>query len=90
MLLIIGPPVISVSYLVGRRHWVYPRPSSVRATAAAERRQGARRGREHSTRADYIFISNHRSFLETAALFYHTGRRIGILAKRNSESPNLG
>ncbi|HVF88400.1 MAG TPA: lysophospholipid acyltransferase family protein, partial [Pyrinomonadaceae bacterium] len=41
------------------------------------------RGREHlDPKQTYIFISNHRSFLDTAALFYHTGHRIGILAKK--------
>jgi 1-acyl-sn-glycerol-3-phosphate acyltransferase len=30
----------------------------------------------------YVFISNHRSYLDTATLFLHTGRRIGLLAKK--------
>ncbi len=41
------------------------------------------RGLEHlDPRRSYVFIANHRSFLDTAALFYHLGRRIGILAKK--------
>ncbi|HLA94273.1 MAG TPA: lysophospholipid acyltransferase family protein [Pyrinomonadaceae bacterium] len=30
----------------------------------------------------YVFASNHRSYLDTAALFKHTGRRMGLVAKR--------
>jgi len=30
----------------------------------------------------YVFVSNHRSYLDTAAMFICTGRRIGLLAKK--------
>jgi 1-acyl-sn-glycerol-3-phosphate acyltransferase len=30
----------------------------------------------------YVFVSNHRSYLDTAAMFFYTGRRIGLLAKK--------
>jgi 1-acyl-sn-glycerol-3-phosphate acyltransferase len=30
----------------------------------------------------YVFISNHRSYLDTATLFAYTGRRIGLVAKK--------
>ncbi len=30
----------------------------------------------------YVFVSNHRSYLDTATLFIFTGRRIGLLAKK--------
>ncbi len=30
----------------------------------------------------YVFISNHRSYLDTATLFAFTGRRVGLLAKK--------
>src|SRR5205085_8659283 len=40
-------------------------------------------GREHlDPRQTYIFAANHRSYLDTAALFAYTGRRIGLLAKK--------
>jgi 1-acyl-sn-glycerol-3-phosphate acyltransferase len=84
LLLVFGPPTIIVSYLAGRREWVYPwalfgarnwlRLSGVRVKV---------RGRELlDPRQSYVFVANHRSFLDTAALFYHTGRRIGIIAKK--------
>lgn len=84
LLLVFGPPSIIVSYLAGRREWVYPwalfgarnwlRLSGVKVRV---------RGREHlDPRQSYVFAANHRSFLDTAALFYHTGRRIGVIAKK--------
>ncbi|HZI18197.1 MAG TPA: lysophospholipid acyltransferase family protein [Pyrinomonadaceae bacterium] len=84
LLLIFGPPAIIVSYLARRRHWVYPwarfgarnwlRLSGVRVRV---------RGLEKlDPRQAYVFVANHRSFLDTAALFYYTGRRIGIIAKK--------
>lgn len=30
----------------------------------------------------YVFVSNHRSYLDTAALFRYAGRRIGLVAKK--------
>lgn len=84
LLLLLGPPVLLVSYLARRRHWVYPwarfgarnwlRLSGVRVRV---------RGREHlDPHRSYVFIANHRSYLDTATLFYYTGRRIGIIAKK--------
>ena len=86
LLLIFAPPALLVSYLANRRHWVYPWARF----GAREwlRLSGARvrvRGREHLLpEQTYIFASNHRSFLDTAALFFHAGegRRIGLLAKK--------
>lgn len=84
LLLIIGPPAIFVAWLARRRHWLYPF-----ALFGARRwlqLSGVRvrvRGLEHLDEGQpYVFISNHRSYLDTAALFYYTGRRIGILAKK--------
>jgi 1-acyl-sn-glycerol-3-phosphate acyltransferase len=33
-------------------------------------------------RATYVFVANHRSYLDTATLFVYIGRRIGLLAKK--------
>jgi 1-acyl-sn-glycerol-3-phosphate acyltransferase len=84
LLLIIGPPVLTVSWLARRREWVYP--WAIWGGRAWLRLSGMRvvvRGRERlDPRATYIFISNHRSYLDTATLFDYTGRRIGLLAKK--------
>ncbi|MFN2454311.1 MAG: lysophospholipid acyltransferase family protein [Pyrinomonadaceae bacterium] len=84
LLLIFAPPSLLVAWLAGRRELVYPvarwgaktwlRLSGVKVIV---------RGRgQLDARQTYVFISNHRSYLDTATLFYHTGRRIGILAKK--------
>jgi 1-acyl-sn-glycerol-3-phosphate acyltransferase len=84
LLLVFGPPALLVSYLANRRHWVYPwalfgarnwlRMSGVKVRV---------RGLELlDPRQSYVFVANHRSFLDTAALFFHLRRRIGIIAKK--------
>ncbi|HVF56947.1 MAG TPA: lysophospholipid acyltransferase family protein [Pyrinomonadaceae bacterium] len=86
LLLFLAPPVLVVAYITGRREMVYPwarfgarnwlRLSGVKVRV---------RGREHlDARQTYIFVSNHRSFLDTATLFYYAGRgrRLGMLAKK--------
>lgn len=84
LLLIFGPPVLLVAWLRGKPDLVYPwalfgarnwlRLSGVDVCV---------KGAEHlDPNQTYVFISNHRSYLDTATLFNHTGRRIGMLAKK--------
>jgi 1-acyl-sn-glycerol-3-phosphate acyltransferase len=84
LLLVLGPPAIGLSLLSGRRERLYPwalfggrlwlRLSGVRVRV---------RGLEHlDPSASYVFIANHRSFLDTATLFCFAGRRIGVIAKK--------
>ena len=84
LLLILGPPTISFARLVGRREWLYPvgrfgarnwlRLSGMKVTV---------RGLENlAPQQTYVFIVNHRSFLDTAAVFYFLRKRIGLLAKK--------
>jgi 1-acyl-sn-glycerol-3-phosphate acyltransferase len=84
LLLVVGLPVLSLATLTGRRGWVYP--WSIWGGKAWLWLSGMRvavRGREYLDPAKtYIFISNHRSYLDTATLFDYTGRRIGLLAKK--------
>ncbi len=86
MLLVIAPPVLLVSALAGRREWMYPSArfgakNWLRWSGVKVRVRGFEDLDPHGT---YIFISNHRSYLDTAALFYYAGRgrRLGILAKK--------
>jgi 1-acyl-sn-glycerol-3-phosphate acyltransferase len=84
MLLIVGTPIILISRAAGRRHWLYPagrwgarnwlRLSGMKVEVS---------GREHLDPAQpYVFIANHRSYLDTATVFHHLGRRIGLVAKK--------
>jgi 1-acyl-sn-glycerol-3-phosphate acyltransferase len=84
LLLIFGPPAIFIAWLARRRHWVYPWALfGARAWLLLCGVKVRVRGLEHlDSRQPYVFISNHRSYLDTATLFYYTGRRIGILAKK--------
>ena len=81
---ILGPPVLLFSWLVNKHELVYPwalfgarqwlRLSGVRVEV---------RGLELlDPKKTYVFVSNHRSYLDTAAMFIYTGRRIGLLAKK--------
>lgn len=80
----LGPPILIVAWLVNKHDLVYPwalfgarqwlRFSGVRVKV---------RGLEHlDPKQPYVFVSNHRSYLDTAAMFIYTGRRIGLLAKK--------
>ncbi|HEX8162631.1 MAG TPA: lysophospholipid acyltransferase family protein [Pyrinomonadaceae bacterium] len=84
LLLIVGPPVMTVAWLARRKEWVYP--WAIWGGKAWLRLSGMRvvvSGRERlDPHATYIFISNHRSYLDTATLFDYMGRRIGLLAKK--------
>lgn len=84
LLLIFGPPVLLVAWLARKHELVYPwalfgarnwlRFSGVKVQV---------KGAEHlDPNQTYVFVSNHRSYLDTATLFLHTGRRIGMLAKK--------
>jgi 1-acyl-sn-glycerol-3-phosphate acyltransferase len=84
LLLVLGPPVILAARIAGRPYWVYP--AALFGARNWLRLSGVRvrvRGLEHLDQwQSYVFIANHRSFLDTAMLFYHLRRRIGILAKK--------
>lgn len=84
----LGPPILIFSWLVNKHELVYPW-----ATFGARnwlRLSGTRvkvRGLELlDPKQTYVFVSNHRSYLDTAAVFVYLGRdirrRIGLLAKK--------
>jgi 1-acyl-sn-glycerol-3-phosphate acyltransferase len=84
LLLIFGPPAIIGALILGKPHFVYPWAEF--GARRWLRLSGAKvvvRGKELlDPKQTYVFISNHRSYLDTATLFLHTGRRIGLLAKK--------
>jgi len=81
---ILGPPVLLVAWVLGKHDLVYP--VAMFGGRAWLRLSGVKvsvRGL-HFLDPDetYVFVSNHRSYLDTATLFCYTGRRIGLLAKK--------
>ena len=84
LLLVLGPPVLLCAWLAGKHHIVYPwalfgARNWLRLSGAKVRVSGGERLEPGQT---YVFISNHRSYLDTATLFVYTGRRLGLLAKK--------
>lgn len=84
LLLVIGPPVITAALVARRPYWVYPfalfgARNWLRLSGVPVRVRGLE---NLDPEQSYVFIANHRSFLDTAMLFYHLRRRIGILAKK--------
>ena len=84
MLLLIGIPGLLFSWLVGRRSWMYPLADL--GAHAWLRTCGARvkvSGLENlEAETQYVFVSNHRSYLDAATLFAFAGKRIGLVAKK--------
>ena len=84
LLLIFAPPTLLACWLMNRREALYP--MAMWGARQWLRLSGMRivvRGREHlDPQRSYIFIANHRSYLDTATLFAYTGRRIGVFAKK--------
>lgn len=84
LLLFVALPVMIFLQIIKRRLWFYPwclwgaqtwldacgAKISVKGLENLEKGKG------------YVFASNHRSYLDTAALFAYTGRRIGLVAKK--------
>jgi 1-acyl-sn-glycerol-3-phosphate acyltransferase len=84
LLLIFGPPVIFAAWITGNHDLVYPwalfgARNWLRLSGAKVHVTGGERLEPNQT---YVFISNHRSYLDTATLFVYTGRRLGLLAKK--------
>jgi 1-acyl-sn-glycerol-3-phosphate acyltransferase len=84
LLLIFGPPVLLVAWLLRRHELVYPwalfgARNWLRLSGMNVHVSGAEHLDPNET---YVFVSNHRSYLDTATLFVYTGRRLGLLAKR--------
>jgi 1-acyl-sn-glycerol-3-phosphate acyltransferase len=84
LLLLFGPPILFIAWLTGKHDLVYPwaffggrnwlRLSGMKVQVS---------GQEHlDPNKTYVFVSNHRSYLDTATLFIYTGRRLGLLAKK--------
>lgn len=84
LLLIFAPPILFFAWLVRKPELVYPwaffggrnwlRLSGMKVLVSGQERL--------DPDETYVFVSNHRSYLDTATLFVYTGRRLGLLAKK--------
>lgn len=93
MLLLVGTPVLLFLWLINRRVWIYPvalwgaetwlKACGAKVVVSGQEKLDPDRS--------YIFVSNHRSYLDTATLFRHAGKRIGLVAKKELlKAPILG
>lgn len=85
LLLLFGAlPMMIVLRLINRRIWLYPfclhgarlwiRGSGVKVKVSGEENLEKNKS--------YIFVANHRSYIDTTALFAYAGRKIGLIAKK--------
>ncbi len=93
MLLVVAVPSLLFLWLINRRLWLYP--IALWGAKAWLQCCGARievKGLENLAEDEqYVFISNHRSYLDTATLFRHTGKRMGLVAKKELlKAPVIG
>lgn len=84
LLVIFGIPVLLVAWLATKPDLVYPWALfGGRNWLRLSGMEVSVKGSEHlDPKQTYVFISNHRSYLDTATLFVYTGRRMGLLAKK--------
>lgn len=93
MLLFIATPSLIFLWIINRRTWLYPlalwgAKTWLKACGAKVKVTGLENLDENR---QYVFVSNHRSYLDTAALFRYAGKRIGIVAKKELlKAPILG
>jgi len=93
LLLIFAPPVLLLGILFKRQNWIYwwanwgarnwLRLTGVKVNVT---------GREHlDPNQTYVFVANHQSYLDAAPLFAFTGRKMGMVAKKELlKAPILG
>lgn len=84
LLIVIATPALLFLWIINRRLWLYPLAlwgarvwlQACGAKVVVTGTENLEPGRQ------YVFISNHRSYLDTAALFRYAGKRIGLVAKK--------
>ena len=93
LLLIFAPPVLLLGILFKRQNWIYwwanwGARNWLRLTGVKVKVSGL----EHlEPKQAYVFVANHFSYLDAAPLFAFTGRRMGMVAKKELlKAPILG
>jgi len=81
---LLGPPILLNAWILRKHDLVYPvgrfgAGAWLRLSGVSVKVSGLELLKSNET---YVFVANHRSYLDTATLFIYTGRRIGLLAKK--------
>lgn len=84
LLLIVATPSLIVLGIINRRMWLYPLAkwgarTWLRSCGATVKVTGSE---NVDPNRSYVFVSNHRSYLDTATLFFYAGQKMGLVAKR--------
>src|SRR6185369_2859528 len=93
LLLFVAMPSLIFLWIIDRRPWLYPlalwgAKTWLSACGAKVKVSGLER---LDPKRSYVFVSNHRSYLDTAALFRFAGKRMGLVAKKELlKAPVLG
>jgi 1-acyl-sn-glycerol-3-phosphate acyltransferase len=93
LLLVVGAPGVLFLWIINQRIKLYPlalwgAKTWLKACGAEVKVFGKEK---LDPDRSYVFASNHRSYLDTAALFRYTGKRIGLVAKKELlKAPVLG
>lgn len=93
LLLVVGTPSLVFFWMINRRIWLYPLAlwGAKMWLAACGAKVKVRGLEQLDPNTSYVFASNHRSYLDTAALFRYAGKRMGLVAKRELlRAPVLG
>jgi 1-acyl-sn-glycerol-3-phosphate acyltransferase len=82
--LFLMPPIMLLARIKGDREYAYP--WAAWGACPWLRWSGMRivvRGRENlAADQSYVFVSNHHSYLDTAMMFAYTGKKMGVIAKK--------
>jgi 1-acyl-sn-glycerol-3-phosphate acyltransferase len=84
LLLVVAVPLLIVLAIINRKMWLYPvaRLGANLWLKACGAEIIVTGGEQLSDNESYVFVSNHRSYLDTATLFFHTGYKMGLVAKK--------
>lgn len=93
LLLLLGGPTLPILWIIRKKMWLYPfafwgARAWLRLSGAKVRLIG-----EENLRPDaqYVFVGNHRSYLDTAVIFTFMGRKVGLVAKKELlKAPIIG
>ncbi len=93
LLLVVATPALIFLWIINRRMWLYPLAQwGAKTWLWACGAKVEVKGLEHvKDGRSYVFISNHRSYLDTATLFFFAGTKMGLVAKKELlKAPVLG